>query len=473
MKEESLLIKISDYYNVNPEKFEELGILDSLIYFDTPLFLNPKLLSTCDILEFKNSKEKIIKHYETTIHLLQKTNGNDMYWKAAKKHFCFPEPNGVGLGTSMKSTDGNGLTGMTAEKCLNTLKEIVDLDIDDPTMYRLLFLVQENIGVDRISDMICTIINKDLCEYSNNMIEKLGISQYYIDQESGLKYLKRPTGKKLFLLPTELLSEIPDIVNGYDIQTISEYNQKIKEYLCDFFDKAHINVTTFKDLKKEKIKECVLGNRELLISLLHEGKNKEVQVYDYNHDPLGILNSFEVIREKILKHQDLFLDTIVAPTSLNDFVNKLLNVYKKCIEDLGLNEELYYIDSKTKRRKLRKEITSHRLFILVLEVAKLLKIYDYSFEPKVGNGQIEFVIYNMQEKILVEFKLSTNNLSHGYEKQLPIYIKRYGATSSFYVIIKVENGSSVDNFYRNKKKILSNCNIIEIDGTIKKPPSSS
>lgn len=472
MEEKSLLIKLSEYYDIDPIKFEELGVLDSLIFFDTPLFLNPKLLAKSAIPEFKNSQDKIIKHYETTINLLKKTNCNDVYWKAVKKHFNFPEPSGIGLGTSIKSTDGNGLTGLTAENCLQTLKEIVNLDIEDPTMYRLLFLVQENIGVDRISDMICRIIYDDLCLYSNNMIDKLGIKEYYIDDDNNLKYLKRPNGKRLFLLPAALLSEIPDVVNSSDIQSITEYNQQIKEYLCDFFDKAYTNVTIFHDAKKEKIRECLLGNKELVNELLNEGQSKIAEVYDYAHDPLGIVNNLEVIREKIMQYQEIFTKLIESPKSLNDFVNKLLTVYKKCIEELGLNEELYYIDSKTKRRNIRKEITSHRLFIIVLEVAKQLKLYDYSFEPKVGNGQVEFVIYNMKEKILVEFKLSKNNLIHGYDKQLPLYVKRYEATSTFYVIVKVENSNSVDNFYKNKKSTLSNCSVIEIDGTIKKTPSA-
>ena len=143
MKEKSILSKVSDYYEINPSKFEELGILDSFMNFDVPLFLNPKLLSKCKIPEFKNADKKIISHYETTINLLRKTNGNDIFWKGAKKHFNFPEPSGVGLGTSMDSVNGKGLTGTIAENCLKTLKEIVDLEIYDPTMYRVLFLIQE------------------------------------------------------------------------------------------------------------------------------------------------------------------------------------------------------------------------------------------------------------------------------------------------------------------------------------------
>ena len=89
MNKDSLLIKISDYYNIKSEIFEELGVLDSLVYFDTPLFLNPKLLSECSIPEFKNSKQKIIVHYQTTINLLKKTNCNDCIGKQLKSISTF------------------------------------------------------------------------------------------------------------------------------------------------------------------------------------------------------------------------------------------------------------------------------------------------------------------------------------------------------------------------------------------------
>ena len=183
MRINSLLDRISDCYEVSHEKFEELGVLDSFVNFDTPLYLNPKLLSSTNIPEFKTSRQKIINHYEKTILLLQKTNFHDPYWKALKKHYSFPEPSGVGLGNSHNSTDGNGLTGIIAENCLRTLKSIVDLGVNDPEMYKLLFLIQENVGVDRISDMLCRIIYDDLVLYTNNMIEKLGINGYEVDKK--------------------------------------------------------------------------------------------------------------------------------------------------------------------------------------------------------------------------------------------------------------------------------------------------
>ena len=469
MKINSALDRISDCYEVNHEKFEELGVLDSFVNFDTPLYLNPKLLSSTDIPEFKYSKQKIIDHYEKTILWLQKTNFHDPYWKALKKHYSFPEPSGVGLGNSHNSTDGNGLTGITAENCLRTLKSIVDLGVNDPEIYKLLFLVQENVGVDRISDMLCRIIYDDLVLYTNNMIEKLGINGYEEDKKSSMKYLLRPNGKKMLLIPADLLSEIPSVADISDIETVISSNEEMKEYLCDFFDEAYLNITKLKGFTIDKIKKSVLSNRDLVLSILGEANNKEVDVYDYTHDPLGIINNVDYLRDFI--NENKVIDTKLRIDTLKDFVEQMLIVLKKCIENLGLNNELYFIDPATKRYNLKREIVSHRLFIVVLETAKFLKLFDFSFESKVGNGQVEFVIYNMKEKILVEFKLTTNILVHGYDKQLPEYLKRYEATYAFYVIIDVMGGTLIDDFYKNKKENHSNCSIFEIDGRIKKSPS--
>ena len=45
----SKLIRISDYYNISRDKFDELGILNSLIYYDVPMFVNPRLLNNSNV----------------------------------------------------------------------------------------------------------------------------------------------------------------------------------------------------------------------------------------------------------------------------------------------------------------------------------------------------------------------------------------------------------------------------------------
>lgn len=464
---ESKLIRISDYYNISRDKFEENGILNSFIYYDVPMFVNPRLLNNSDVKELKSGQEKIIKHFETTIRMLMKTNKNDIFWRALKKHFSFKEPSGIGLGTSINSIEGRGLTGKVAENCLITLKEIVDLGVDDPEIYKLLFLVQENVGVDRISDMICRILYDELLLYTHNMVEKLGIKDYY--EENGIKRLKRPNGKELVLIPSSIVSDIPDVIDPSDIIECTTCNEEVKEYLCDYFEKAYINVTDINNATIEEKKKCILGSKILIEELLKISKDKKIENYDYSRDGLALFGRMDSIIEIVSSNKEMFSNNLCKINSLNDLCRYLLDTYKFCIENLGINEELYSDDG---RNKIRREQVSHKLFILVLETAKQFVKYNYFYESKTGNGQIEFVICNNDEKILMEFKLTTNDLVHGYDKQLLEYIKRHKATYSYYVIIDVTGKDKIKSFYKNKTKTHSNCSIFEIDATLKPSPSN-
>lgn len=113
-------------------------------------------------------------------------------WNLALKLFCFPEPNGVALGTSGLSINGNGLSGETAESALLKLKEMIDNDIEDPQIFGMLALIQKNIGVDRISDMISNIIYDDLLLYTENVMQNLNITSC-IDVEYNKKQYKIKT----------------------------------------------------------------------------------------------------------------------------------------------------------------------------------------------------------------------------------------------------------------------------------------
>ena len=71
---------------------------------------------------------------------------------------------------------------------------------------------------------------------------------------------------------------------------------------------------------------------------------------------------------------------------------------------------------------------------------------------------------------MVEFKLSTNKLKHGYNTQLVEYMKREKSYQGYYVIIKVKDDNSVENFLKNTK-IVDVRKVIVIDGLIKESPS--
>lgn len=469
----SKLLRINEYIGVSNEELKKRGIYNGYIFLDSPLFLNPKLLHNTDIREFKDAEKIIVKHYETTIQLLKNVkefSDKDIFWKMAKQHFNFPEPKGVGLGTSVDSIDGNGLTGTTAERCLITFKEILNKDIEDCYIYRLLYLIQENVGVDRISDMLCSIIYDRLLLFTENKIKEMGLNCTTYTEYKGKKYMiyKRPNGKNLIFMPESLLTDIPDVADEYDIMSIVALNQDIKEYVSKYFEEANLNVTNLRNKTKEQMAEIILNNSDLIKLLLINVKQNVVEKYDFNNDPLDIYISNQKMYE--LLNRDIIKINKNECVDLHEVISQTIDRYKKCIEDLGLNEELYCKNQNGSRRP-KTELTAHRFFIIMLEAVKQYNKIEYTFEAKAGNGQVEFIIFNMKEKILVEFKLNKNNLTHGYNIQLEEYIKRYEATSSFYVIIKVIKNDNVEKFFEEIKSYNKRKDVKVVDGLIYPVPS--
>lgn len=469
----SKLIRINEYLNIREDDLKEAGIYNGYIFLDSPLFLNPKLLNNNNIPEFYDARNIIVSHFEKTIMILKSVkecSNKDVWWRMAKKHFYFPEPEGIGLGTSIDSIDGNGLTGKTAEKCLKTFKSIIEKDIEDSYMYRLLYLVQENIGVDRISDMLCTIIYANLLKFTENKINelKLKCDTYTFYNNKKYKIFKRPNGKNLVFMPEVFLSEIPDIADEYDVMDIINLNQDIKEYSSKYFEEANLNVTNIKNKTKKEMAEIILNNPLVIKSLLDYVKKENVNIYDFENDPIGIYKSNEKL--KMIMDENMSYIEKNKCNSLHDIVKNAIEKYTKCIEDLGINEELYYI-TKNGIRRNKSELTAHRFFIIILEAIKQYNNFEYFFEAKAGNGQVEFTITDMKEKVLVEFKLNTNDLIHGYVVQLEEYIQRYEATSSFYVIIKVVKNQRIEKFWEKIKSYNRRKEVVVIDGLIYPSPS--
>lgn len=471
--EYSKLTRVNEYLKITEKNLKRAGIYNGYIFLDSPLFLNPKLLSNNKIPEFQDAEKVIVSHFEKTIQILKNVKEfkeRDTWWRMAKIHFKFPEPEGIGLGTSMDSINGNGLTGKTAEKCLKTFKSIIDSDIEDSYMYRLLYLVQENIGVDRISDMLCTIIYENLLKFTENKIIELGLKceTYTIYNNKKFKIFKRPNGKNLIFMPETLLSEILDVADEKDIIEIINLNQEIKEYSSKYFEEANLNVTNIKNKTKPQVAEIILNNPLLIKTLLDYVQRREVEKYDFENDPIGIYKANSKLKAMMDKEM-CYIDKSKY-NSLHDIVKNALQKYTKCIEELGLNEELYYITKKGARRN-KPELTAHRFFIIILEAIKEYNKFEYFFEAKAGNGQVEFTITNLKEKVLVEFKLNTNDLIHGYVIQLEKYIERYEATSSFYVIVKVVENKKIEKFWEEVKSYDRKKEVVVIDGLIYPSPS--
>lgn len=480
------LIRVSEYLNVSGKDLEDLGVYNGYANVDSELYINPKLLRDCEIDEFKNSYNKITNHFEKIIELLRKckkSSKDDLMWNLALKLFCFPEPNGIALGTSELSMNGNGLSGETAENALLKLKEMIDNDIDDLQIFGMLALIQKNIGVDRISDMISNIIYDDLLFYTENIMKKLNVVSC-VGVEYNKKQYKiktRENGSNLILIPKKILSNIPPFIDYHSIQDIIDENIKIKKQIYEMFYEADkklknkkVSQVNIKDLDKEQVYE-IIKRFHLHRTILDAISNTNVEPYDFETDVEGIHKPIDKITDLILKKEQQVLGNILKMRNENfsELVEDLIGNFKFIIENKGLNQELYHkVPTKTGRYYYRPkhEGISHRLFIATLEITKQIFNYDYTYEPKSSNGEVDFRFYRNGEVILVEFKLSTNRLEDGYNKQLVEYMRREKSVKGYFVIIKVIDDSKVDNFFKNTK-ITDDRSVVVVDGLLKPSPS--
>ena len=469
------LKRVSEHLKVDSIKLKKLGVYDGYVNIDSEVYINPKLLAETNIDEFKNSEDKILSHFAKTIRLLKLSNVKEVdnsYWKMALKHFDFPEPNGVGLGSAISSINGNGLTGKTAESALLKLKDIVDTGLDDPYMFQLLSLIQENIGVDRISDMIANIIYDDLLEYTQNVLNKLEVDDTELFPYKGKKYRtkKRENGKNLILVPEEILSDIPPLLTLADLQSVIDENNKAKEVVHEMFGEANKLVTK---MSREVVEELILKD-DIAKETLKLSRENNATSYDFEIDPNGIHNPVERMQYVFLQSPNDLISKISHQKPLFNIVGDLIERFKFIIENKGLNEELYVVDENKKNgKKPRKEITSHRLFISILESLSEIYEVDYTYESKSGNGQIDFRFTRGKEKVLVEFKLNNGSkLVHGYMTQLTEYMEREECEKAYYVIMKVkDNNNSIEKFDTEVKVRDQFKKVIVVDGILKPSPS--
>ncbi len=104
-----------------------------------------------------------------------KTKG-DKFYRAALKSYAFREVNGISLGFSETKT-GSGFGSKLAEIVIGDAFDIVKSGSKQPEVFQLAGLFEQNVGADRLSDMIASLILPDILKYTQRINNELGISQ--------------------------------------------------------------------------------------------------------------------------------------------------------------------------------------------------------------------------------------------------------------------------------------------------------
>lgn len=298
---------LSDYLEIG-DSLENIGVFDPVLDKDNAFFINIQRLKETTTPEFQDSYEKINDFFRKIIKLLNRAewkSEKDTFFRAAFEIFKFSEVNGIGLGFGEKAP-GSGFGSKISRMVLETAFDIVKAGIEDPEFFQLLPLFQDNVGPDRLSDMIATLILPDIRAYTERVNQQLGITECNYPNklfQDGL--LRNPVkGYEILLLPVEILHKLPVAKSWEEIDLVIVENNTIRAMMNSEVAerwtrwaaterKYYLREKIFKD--SEKCKDVIEAYRkekleaydpedQMIISLQNYGRElRKVEYHGYRN----------------------------------------------------------------------------------------------------------------------------------------------------------------------------------------------
>lgn len=416
-------VHFSDHFNIDKAKLNELGVFDPILNFDTKVFVEPLLL--------RESKSPIIKasynNYKTffanLLLLLQKSDKTgDKCWKAAKRLVDFPEYQYTCIGYSSGTTEGRGSGIEFNDKILQSAIEIVDKAKGNPEIFLLLPLLEGGIAGDRISDMAQNIIDDDICQYTQDIMAKIGLEGKRRHTTRNFKGYKLPfnpfSRTPIKLIPSDILLDLP-VADDIDtlVEEMSSYNARLRALVSRDIGEIWLEMTKA-DRKSTLLKE-LKTNKEFFVETLKALKEYNFEHYDLEKDYKGLYkwleNSQDFINVELAKEVKNCPDSI---ESLSFAVTVIINHFRDTIE----NKELwrtFWTEYGSEFRHVR-TFYSQMLFFTVSNTWLSSQDSNIKIDLKysVKNIDLEFTVSG-KRRLVVHIKHANNTaLKNSYEKIL-------------------------------------------------------
>lgn len=435
-------------YLMLENRLEEMGTFDSLMDEDSNYFINIKLLKDCNIPEFSTSYCKINDFFAKigTLLKLSKTS-EDRTYKTAYKLFDFSEVNGINLGFS-ESKFGAGFGKELRKRIIADAYEIIHKGSEYPEIFQLVSLFEDNVGPDRLSDMIATIIYSDIVNYTIRINQELSITPENYNEvkfEDGLvinPYKDCP----LLLLPIEILHELPIARDWDDIDRVARENDAIKkeinEVVCEQWKKIASSE------KKEYLKEHIFMVPEKCARIIEAYNSSDLPVYDIYQN--SKYNSIRIFEKIMLPSVNFANKDIQKKVSSMKASKDILEIFKHWIEYNGGNNILLETDTRSREKVCQRLV--HLSAKSYIEVNKL----DFSCEANEGRGPVDFKISNGDDKTVIEVKLSSNQqYLHGLQVQIEEYASAERTDNKIYVFVDIGNPGRLKTIQQEHADMLS------------------
>lgn len=418
-----MAVLFSKKFNIPKDRLKALGVFDVFLDEDSPFFINIKLLEQCKIPEFINSYDRVNRYYNDIGLLLKSASPNDKLYRSAYKKFNFPEVNGINLGFS-GGTHGAGFGDKLRGQIIKDAYEIIQKGCVHPELFHLVSLFENNVGPDRLSDMIARIIYPDIVSYSRRVYSELGINQDNYPQyhfKDGI--LVNPYKKYyLLLLPECILHEIPIAFGWNDISRVCFENEAIR---------AEINELVSEEWRKMSVPEQKKYLRDHLFKD-PEKANRIIEAYK-----TAKINEFSVLQQ-IEYLSKYYISNFDIPKSNSnnsyDAALEIVESFKNLVEFHRLNTIINGDHSKLNEKGVQ---------TLIYAVAHMFcNKFNWYLSPETdsGRGAVDFVLSRGNDKTVIEVKLTSNQKCvHGLEVQIEEYAKAENTKNKIFILVKNED----------------------------------
>jgi hypothetical protein len=435
-------IKLSRYFGIEAAALDKQGVFDAFLGIDNKLFVDPNLLKAkLDIPEFSAARQSLTAYFSQVIKLLKASKSQgDIAWQEAEKRLTFKEENGTALGYGGVGSHGRAVGRSLARILVTRAKQIIDLGIEDPEMFELIGLFQEDIGSDLLSDMAVSILSSTFLEYTQRVSTELDLHPRESFAVTGQQWTLpvNPSGKRpLIFVPAQLLSKLPVALDRSEISEVAAFNSEVRKAWNAIVAAAREDD---RSVTKEQIRDLLFARPKNLTDLISVYREAATLGYDFESDPEGLFSWDFIGRSAATANPlDIRLGQPRTVEELRAILNLIVSKFKKLVEENRLYEFLYKEDGRPKH-----EVFAQRLFYAVADTYCEANNLDLNREPNAGNGPVDFKLSTgYKGRVLVEVKKSSNShLIDGFEQQLPEYEKSESTDESMYLIVRVSDSDS-------------------------------
>lgn len=420
---------VSEYFDTD---LKRTGVFDALLDKDSHFFINVIRLKKSTLPEFIEAYQHMNRYFSDIATLLDaadEPNTKDKMYREARKRFHFHEVNGINLGFA-ESRWGAGWGDVISDQVLRDAYQIVKKGSKQPEIFHLVSLFEENVAGDRLSDMVATIIEPYIKNYTLRILKELDITPVTHPKLQFLPngLIQNPFKKvPILLLPEEILHELPIAKDWDDINRVASENRIIRQEISEEIGNEWKRWAS--DDQKRYLKDHIFMNPDACKRVIDGYREEELDALDLREDPEYMA---EILLKKI-KSSVPFSTQNPSPSSFEAAMT-IIDIFRDWVENNRGWAEIQ--DSPTKKREKAVQRFVHLGAKYYVKVNNL----DLSFEPDEGRGPVDIKLSRGNDKTLAEIKLSSNgHYLHGYQAQVEEYGKAERTRNLIYVFVDVGN----------------------------------